>query len=363
MSQSIDVLHQTMLNKFNALELAGKIGDNEIATNCGQLRNKYSAGVVTYICEYFRAASDKKQKIVTQYMRFIVGDNYVGIMNSWYQRLSNADQKMSNPKVQELGAALKSYVQANLDMKPVKIDYKICPSCGGKMTIYPHTSEMICSNVECGLILELKGTVFDDTQFYSGGSEGQSSIPKRGRHETNKHCIYHLDRILALKAMVIPKGLDEKIDKWITDNNITILRGLTCETFRRCFKDIKETRYNEYIPYIRQQKTGVSPANLTHTEKSQVYIYFDKAVQAIPQIMGVKGGNMKYYPFFIAKILELILCKPSDRSRLQSIIDCIHFQRDDTIVQNDKIWESICNHVPEFRGKFKKTDKNMLQIS
>jgi hypothetical protein len=68
--------------------------------------------------------------------------------------------------------------------------------------------------------------------------------------------------------------------------------------------------------------------------------------------------NLKYYPYSIVKIIEMVLDKPEDQERKQAIIDCVHFQRDNTVVSNDKTWKKVCDRVPCFT--YKKTDRNLM---
>jgi hypothetical protein len=141
--------------------------------------------------------------------------------------------------------------------------------------------------------------------------------------------------------------------------NIQYSKLISCKMLRRCLKDIKATKYNENIPYIRRKLTGISPERLFHHEIKLSYIYFDKAVSAFNNLMMSSRSNMRYYPYFIFKIIEMILHRADDKKRLDSIVESIHFQRDNTLVHNDRLWSKICEIVPEF--VFKKTDKDILQ--
>lgn len=258
---------------------------------------------------------------------------------------------------EEVQILFQKYNEVKMDTDVKKIDYKICPVCSSKMTIYPTQSEIRCG--QCDFTFLLKGIVFDETNMYT--SDG--TLTKRGSYETSRHCRYHLERILAIKSINNIETLTEKIVKWLRQNNYKYFKLVTCRDLRRCLKDIKETRYNEHIPFLRQLICGVSPERLFHHEMRIVYIYFDKAAVTFDKIRFGVRANLKYYPYFIFKIIEMILNTPEDQKRLSSIVDCIHFQRDNTIVSNDRLWKEICEKVqteiPEF--VFKKTDKNLLQ--
>ena len=63
--------------------------------------------------------------------------------------------------------------------------------------------------------------------------------------------------------------------------------------------------------------------------------------------------NKPYYPYFIYKILENMFCK-SSKIR---ILECIHLQSRETVIDNDLIYEKICDSSNgEFT--FKPTDRN-----
>ena len=92
----------------------------------------------------------------------------------------------------------------------------------------------------------------------------------------------------------------------------------------------------------------------------QIFNYFNKAVQAYNESYKTTrtNNNIKYYPYFIWKIIEIIY-KDQPRRRYE-IFECIHLQNLDTLKKNDKIWKNICNKIPEF--KFKPTDRNEQYI-
>lgn len=355
MAQSIESIHGILSSKFRYIKSI--ISETDAAAD--EFKTMYSRWQMesTIPLSAYAAAitDDEKILIVSRYMKWVQLENFLGRLDAIHHQLSRQESKsMSMLEV------LTQYSRASIDTRVARVDYKICPDakCTGRMAIYPHTSEMRCDR--CGHIVELKGTILDDSQCYTS-SDGANIMPKRGRHETHRHCKSHLDRILALKSVNLSDRQTRKIERWI-DLNVTHKEGMTCIHWRRCLKDIGESKLNDYIPYLRQQFSGVNSEGLTYQETNQVIILFDKTVAAIGEI---DDGhcNMKYYPFFILKILEIILDRAQDEKRLQSIIDCIHFQRDDTITQNDQLWYQVCIRVPEFRNKFRKTDRNRLQIS
>ena len=109
--------------------------------------------------------------------------------------------------------------------------------------------------------------------------------------------------------------------------------------------------HNTHISLIRKLITGKAPRPPTHNEKNKIFNYFNKAVEAYNATK--RDINIKYYPYFIWKIMEMIYTDPI---RKAEILECIHLQNLDTLKKNDKIWRQICKQVPEFT--FKSTDRS-----
>lgn len=354
MTKPIEILHTNFEKKLEALRAIFRILQNSpLEADFVSISNDYSSGVLHILCEYY-TCTDMEQKchVVDQYDDFMVSYNFPSRLDGVANSLRRLCKSKDTQNVDDIVMHLRHYNDTPLDMDIKKYDYKTCPSCNSKMTVYPHQSEIRCGNCACTILL--KGTVFDETQFYS--QEG--SIAKRGSYETSRHCRYHLERILAIKNPNLPQRFINKAQNWLQENNVNS-RNMTCEDWRSCLKAIKETKFNEHIPFIRQYFGGDSPGRLFHNEQQQLYIDFDKAVQAFEQIKNGEN-NLKYYPYFIVKILQKNINKPKDRDRLQSIVDCIHLQRENTVVNNDRIWKRICDVVPGWQDAYVKTDKNLL---
>ena len=69
-----------------------------------------------------------------------------------------------------------------------------------------------------------------------------------------------------------------------------------------------------------------------------INIYFDKVIRIFDEIKPPEKTNCPYHPYFIYKIIEQILNKDSDRIRKQQILNCIHLQSRETLVDNDRIF-------------------------
>lgn len=357
MTKPIEILHGNFDKKICTLQSIFTIlkdvecPECDIEAEFNSANSEYNDNVINILCDYYVALDmDTKCKMVERYDDFIVSRNFVSKFDSVSATLKELCKRKNIERSDEITALLRRYNDIPVDMEVKKYDYKTCPECSSKMTVYPHQSEIRCGG--CAFTILLKGTVFDETQFYS--QEG--SIAKRGSYETSRHCRYHLERILAIKNPNLPPGFVSKAQEWLTENNVNA-KNMSCEDWRGCLKYIKKTKYNEHIPFIRQYFGGSSPGRLYHHEQQQLYIDFDKAVQEFERIKNGEN-NLKYYPYFILKILQKNISRKEDRNRLQSIVDCIHLQRDNTVVNNDRIWKRICEGIPGW--EFQKTDKNLL---
>lgn len=362
MTKPIEIIHQNFQTKLTTIEKIVEILTPSVQTalklellGFTNLVNDYEEYTVTLLCDYYmEEAVQLKCATVDKYMQVIISNNFMTKLDNLVLSLKDHAATVKKAHETELLLLFKAYASTPIDTDIKKVDYKICQLCQAKMTLDPDHVELKCTNNDCSNVVILKGTMFDDSHLYT--SEG--SVAKRGAYETSRHCRYHLDRILAIKNPNLPQRVLDKIQAWLKQNNFKYLKLVTCPDLRRCLKEIKETKWNEHVPYIRQTICGISPDRLFHHEQRQLYIWFEKAVSAFIKIKDGERANLKYYPYFIFKIIEQILNKPVDKERLQSIVDCIHFQRDNTIVANDKLWNDICDEEKEF--VFKKTDKNLL---
>lgn len=360
MTKPIEIIHQNFECKLETLrEILALVAKYEIddtvtaiAATLDEVSREYKEQTLEIRCDYFSTANLKtKCQAVDRYMQIIVGKNFITKMNIVYSALVHLQREDDT----RLALLFRRYQNTPINTDIKKLDYKVCPNCYSRMNLDGPRSELRCT--KCNFILLLKGMMYDESHMYSN----DWSLAKRGAYETSRHCRYHLERVLAIKNPNIPDtviGPGGKIDKWLERNGFKFLKLVSCNDYRRCLKEIDETKYNEHVPYIRQVKSGVSPDRLFHHEMSLLSIYFEKAVMEFNRIKVNERANLKYYPYFIFKIVEIILCNFEDKKRLQSIVNCIHFQRDNTIVSNDRLWNQICDGVPEF--VFKKTDRNIL---
>ncbi len=235
-----------------------------------------------------------------------------------------------------------NYVQRfnniKLDFKPSEEILDYC-ECGNIMQVMPESSELVCDN--CGYLYELKGTVFNDCQFYS-----QESIRyKHAGYEPSKHVKSWLERIQARETNTITDEQLMKIEACIKRDGITNKKRLTIESLRRYLKDSGLTELNEHVALIKKLITGIAPPQLSYSETQDITNSFSKAVKAYNIIRPSNKSNMLFYPYIVWKLIEMHI---PDFSKKKSLLSFIHLQGAQTLIQNDTIWAQICKITSGF---------------
>lgn len=225
------------------------------------------------------------------------------------------------------------------------INYDVC-LCGNKMIIQSNTSELLC--IKCGYVHTLIGSVFEDSQFFN--QEGNRY--KHGSYDPNRHCKFWIERIQAKENTIIDKSYIEKIEKCIKRDKIENIKNISVKQFRLYLKQTNLSKLNDHIPLIKKIITGYIPPQLNHSELHLLFNYFDKATKTYETIKPSTKKNSLYYPFLLYKLLEIII---SDENKKNGLLNCIHLQSYETLIDNDKIWAEICKHNKEF--VYKPTNK------
>lgn len=226
-----------------------------------------------------------------------------------------------------------------------EIVYDIC-DCGSKMIIQSNTSELLC--VRCGYTVYLIGSVTEENQLFA--QEGNRV--SHGSYDPARHCKFWIERIQAKESTIIPDEYIERIKKSIKKDRIDNIKSITVKQFRAYLKQNNLSKLNDHIPLIKKIITGYIPPQLTYNEQQLLFIYFDKATKTYEKIKPSNKKNSLYYPFLIYKILDLII---KDESKKSKLLACIHLQSYDTLIDNDRIWHSICQHNSCF--EYRATDK------
>lgn len=248
-------------------------------------------------------------------------------------------------EIHKLKSLIQKFQNIKLDFKPTEEMLDYC-ECGNVMQIISSSSEMVCSH--CGYLYELKGTVFDDNQFYAQ----DGTRYKHAGYEPSKHCKCWLERIQAKETNTILSSQISKIEACIKRDGITNKKRLTIEQIRKYLKDTGLTELNEHVALIKKLITGIAPPQLTYAETQDITNSFSKAVKAYNIIRPSCKSNILFYPFIIWKLIEMHV---SDFIKRKALLSFIHLQGPQTLVSNDQIWQRICSVIPGF--KYRPTDR------
>lgn len=232
-----------------------------------------------------------------------------------------------------------------------QIDYEKCSNCGNDMLVDASRSELHCSDVECGTIRELIGTVFDDSQFYS--QEGQKA--KSGAFNPNRHFQFWWSHILAREPEEEIGNKDdagnmygEKIIKAlqaIIVRDRKVLRLTTVNDMRTMLREIGRTDLNKNAPLVLKKLTGVGPPQISDDIAVRVENLFTKAIEISEKVRRTGRINRNYYPYYIYKILDQLL--PEDDYDNRRVLYYIYVQSKETVESDDADWEQICFELAE----------------
>lgn len=383
MSGTIETTNNNIKVKINSIleiiEIFKKTNiniDNKIIKDINEIKEEYEMGTINILSEYFLLSSSNTNNILdndtiikeknilfNKYQNFIKKENFINKLDRLISAIKtdmkilednldlNQSSSDSNPiyLIQDIYKHLKNYNNSTISKNVKEVIYEIC-ICSEKMCIDSVSSTLICK--KCGITKQLYGTVFEDEQFYF--QEGQRT--KHGTYDPSKHCRFWVERIQARETTEIPETVINSIKKCIMTNKIKNINQISCNQIRKFLRQTHNSKYNEHIPLIRKIITGITPPQLTEHEMQLINIYFDKVIRIFDEIKPPGKSNCPYHPYFIYKIIEQILNKDSDRIRKYQILNCIHLQSRETLVDNDRIFKPICERIKNF--KYIPTDRN-----
>lgn len=366
MSGTIETTNNNLITKINTIiDIIDVLNLDLEKYLCqiNQLHDEYSLGAVNILASYFLLVSsikkeknldnktqltDQKKEIYAKYQEYIRKENFISKMDRIMKKIDTIVlQNLKHINTIEYMQLKKIYYSTTISKKIHEVSYEVC-HCSHKMIIDPKSSALICQS--CGSEKELQGTVFEDSQFYY--QEGQRT--KHGTYDPSKHCRFWVERIQARETTEIPQKVIQAITKCIKRDRIKTKSRITCDQIRKYLRETGNTKYNEHVPLIRKIITGITPEQLLDYERQLINIYFDKAIRIFDEIKPDDKTNCPYHPYFIYKIIEQILKK--QRIRKNKILSCIHLQSRETLIENDRSWEIICERIPEFT--YVPTDRN-----
>jgi len=223
------------------------------------------------------------------------------------------------------------------------INYRICNICGDIMEINQIKSELICST--CAMIKPLIGTSYENTQFYLQDTKHQKS----GTFNPNRHFYFWWTHILAREdeSEIMKDVNDNLFDNLahIIQRDKKVLRMLTLIDVRNMLRELKKTELNKNIPLILKKITGIGPPSIIEEIEIKVERIFSKVISVCENIKRSGRTNRNYYPYYIYKIIDVIIPKEDFENR--RILYYIYIQSKDTVECDDLDWEQICESISE----------------
>lgn len=235
----------------------------------------------------------------------------------------------SNSKVFKLLNELDN-IHISIPVEP--INYEVC--CQTKMETFSNASQLYCA--KCGKMVDIKGMVFEDAQFYS--QEGKKT--KHGRYDRIKTFHKWMDNILARGKVKISKKDLDKISNCIERDGLGKMGKaptLTLRHIRSYLQELDITNYNCNASYLLAMFSGVYPPQLSVSEYNKITIYYKKVINMYSK--DPVGSNTPYCPYFIYKIIEELW--PNDKVKLQ-LLNYIHLKKPNTLMKWDNEWRKIC---------------------
>jgi len=358
LDKKINVLLEVINFSSDFLEKGKKNKVMKIKKNLETIETDYDVNTVNILTKYHEFINknqnrgdyffNAKSDFLTRYRVIITQKNFFGKIGRIKFLLSREiyfEDDKKRAKIDSLFKIFDNIPQHVEENTPKKL---ACEQCKKEMDVTPSTSQCFCR--KCGLVDKLEGTVFEDEQFFH--QEGQRT--KHGNYETNKHCKIWVGRIQARESKKIPPSLIAKLNRCIKMDGIIDSERVTCERIREYLRQLKKTKFNEHIPLIRQLLTGKVPPQLTDIELRKLSIWFDKVITIFGKIKPPEKTNCPYHPYFIYKILDIMV---EDVGRKKEILSCIHLQSRETVIENDKEWKKICSRIPKFKNKYRPTNR------
>lgn len=231
------------------------------------------------------------------------------------------------------------------------INYRMCDICNYEMEVDSIKSELICNN--CAMVKPLMGISFENIQFCN--YSGQKS--KSGTFNPNRHFHFWWSHILAKddESEINSHENNDLFEKLhaIIKRDKKVLRFLTVIDIRNMLRELKCSELNKNISLILKKITGIGPPSIPEELEIRIENLFTKVIETCEDIKRGSRTNRNYYPYYIYKIIDIII--PEEDFETRRILYYIYIQSKETVEGDDLDWEKICDIIPELT--YKPTDR------
>jgi hypothetical protein len=350
MSATLESTNGAILTQLSALsEVVGiyqgyevdKVDQGRLKKATGDLQDlqdRYELGSISHISTYEEAKRDRASYVA--YMDFVVREGFVNALARVHKTLFHFRKTYEIEEDTLVATNFAEFARAQPSPYHSHGVKQQC-ECGQDFKIQQDTSEYVC--YDCGVTIKLYGMVFEEEHFYY--QEGNRS--KHGRYDPAKHCQFWMERIMGRESQDIPVAVIEGIRGKIKQGRVRMV-NLTCARIRKYLRALKLSKYNDHVVLILKILTGVEPEQLSDKESRLVSSYLAKLIPLYNDLKPKTKTNCPYHPYFLYKTIQQVLTEPSDAERKKKILSRIHLQAPETLRENDKVWQKMCNHIPGF---------------
>lgn len=321
--------------KFDISEYEQKLKSCEI---------NYQLETSLILDDYYNSSKDKND-VSTRYYLIIYNINIHGELQELVHNIKRELNKIGdNELINTIGKQLQRFNTYKIHYNITKHEYNNC-KCGNEFTIKSKQSQFKCD--DCGSLITIRGTVFEDNQFYS------QDLKK------SKHGLYRKDKfaekwINKSQGKYELKNIKYETILFIQEKLKEVNKDpakISCNEYRKFFADHKLTHYNDYAPYIKKLVSGVQPEHYTKEEEDFLMENLPIAIEVFNKVKEPNRKKSLYTPFFIFKLYN---GKFPDSRHKRKMIDALHLQSDDTLAKNDNTWSQICKEVGDEWKEFDK---------
>jgi hypothetical protein len=345
---SAELIHKSFHDKFKYVSQIGdilrdickdeKVRDKIIDINqdIHNIRSEYDMIVLSNTANLF---SGVKLDNDERYIAVVKSGNFSEKITTLMRDLKEISQEMDieehDSKILE--SIFREYNNISIGNRDGNQKYNECYHCKKIMTEDEETGDLTCTS--CGIIKKIHGiNTFNNDKT-------------KNLHNVAKYFDEWIRKIEGKPSKKVPAEVIEAVRNRAIK---TKLINPTYEDIRGVLKYLGKTPYNHFCPYIRWQVTGIKSEQLTAEEKSEIKSIFITAIDIYMEIKPESRTNNPHYPFFIFKIIDLLM-KNSERKF--KIMDAIHIQERKTIVKNDNDWERVCEKMNNKKIYYKPTNR------
>lgn len=298
---------------------------------------KYKFTIMPLILKY---NNKKKQDELN-----IIYNNYIAIINKYrfnillpqYLSRLKEDKEWNNPFFKV------PFTYEALEQKYIPKNIIYCSSCGNINKL------SVC--VKCGAE-DSNYEYYFVQQVY----EQNNRVIKK-KYDPREQFSKWINRILGKEHEIVHEIVPDSV---INDLTISLMHHgyiynyeVTYVELRRHLTYIGHSDYSKNIVQIGERVADIPPPELTNETIDNLHYYFNKVVDVWEKIKTKKQTNLIYHTYFLYKLFEIILPK----EELQLVLTCIKLPTENTLINNDKIWQKIVKEINDPSLIYKATNR------